>query len=503
MKKSVNINLAGIIFHIDEDAYEKLNAYLSALHKKFGNNEEAKEIIADIENRISELLKERLGNVRQAVEIEDINYVIKILGRPDDYITSDEENNKKESSYSYKKKKLYRDPENAVIGGVCAGLGHYFNIDPILLRILFIVLLFIGGSAFLLYLILWIAIPTARTPIQKLEMKGEEVNLSNIEKKYGEDEFEKSKSRNFIEEAGAFIVNILKALIKVFVVFLGGLLIFIGILLILVFILLVFVPHNSILLSNYSGSFIDLFNLYRMNNSILFSFVTYLLALLPVIAIIYIGLKLIFKFNINDRPIWLGALILWLASFVVLIVMFFGMLKNTTHESLKTTSIDLSSKQYNCLYLELQPDNKYDRIIVKSKEKTFNKQMYWITNNQVISQPRLIIERTSDSVLRVLIEKTVYGLDENETDKYANGVEYNVSQKDSIVIFDPYFIISKKLWRFQSINVVVKIPDGKKVFISEGLTGIIKDIDINGEYWINEIGGKYWIMTKGGLEEVK
>ncbi len=143
MKKSVNINLGGIVFHIDEDAYERLHEYRAGLERKFGNTAESKEIINDIESRMAELLQERLSSKKQSVDIADIEYVIAVMGGPEEVAQEAEYStiNQGNTTKRWYQRKLYRDPDNAVIGGVCGGLGSFFGIDPVILRILFLVVL--------------------------------------------------------------------------------------------------------------------------------------------------------------------------------------------------------------------------------------------------------------------------------------------------------------------------------------------------------------------------
>lgn len=193
MKKTLTINLGGIVFHIDEDAYQKLQHYLDSLTKKFLNEPDTNEIISDIEARMSELLVSRLGNKRQVVDMSDIEYLISILGDPEVITNEDETQNKKQfHSTDRKYRRVFRDTESRVLGGVCSGLAAYWNMDPILIRIVFIILVLLGGSGLLIYLILWLIIPEAQTTAQKLEMRGEYVTIDSI-KDFIKEEFDQVK----------------------------------------------------------------------------------------------------------------------------------------------------------------------------------------------------------------------------------------------------------------------------------------------------------------------
>jgi phage shock protein PspC (stress-responsive transcriptional regulator) len=189
MNKTVNINIGGLIFHIDEDAYQKLTRYFEAIKRSLSNSSGQDEIMKDIEMRVAELLSERQKSDKHVINSKDVDEVIVVMGQPEDYRIDDDEAKKPEEPfYPYtKSKKLYRDKDRGTIAGVCTGLGHYFGIDAVWLKILFLILFFGFGAGFLTYIILWIAMPKAVTTSEKLEMTGEPVTISNIEKKVREE----------------------------------------------------------------------------------------------------------------------------------------------------------------------------------------------------------------------------------------------------------------------------------------------------------------------------
>lgn len=178
MKKTYNINLNGQVFCIDDDACLKLQSYIDTLESHYLKEEDGREIMADIESRIAELLKEVLGKgYKQVVTMEDIDQIIRIMGSPD--VIIDEDTDKSTEPI---KRKLYRDTDESVLGGVASGIAAYFDISVVWIRIAFVLLAFFYGVTILAYIILWIATPAAVTARQKMEMKGEKINVSNIEK---------------------------------------------------------------------------------------------------------------------------------------------------------------------------------------------------------------------------------------------------------------------------------------------------------------------------------
>ena len=201
MKKIISINISGVSFFIDEDAFEKLNNYLNKLKKRFSAQESGQEIISDIETRLSELFSERINPKTGVITIEMVDEVTQIMGQPEDFSDEEEGDEKNNESFfnntfgATTRRRLYRDIENKIFGGVCGGIAAYFNIDPIIVRIIFVIMPFLSlGVAIPIYLVLWIAIPAAITMSQKLEMRGENITVSNIEKKIKE-EYEDVKNR--------------------------------------------------------------------------------------------------------------------------------------------------------------------------------------------------------------------------------------------------------------------------------------------------------------------
>ena len=198
MKKTVTVNLDKTIFNIDDDAYTVLESYLEALHDHFKKEEGGQEIMNDIESRISELFKERLGFGMQVITLQEVNEVIAIMGQPDEIEnpldsgtapdnnaegdnsgqTTDTPNNESHKST----KRLYRDPDNRILGGVASGMGYYFGIDTVAIRVIMVLLLPLWASSVWIYLLLWICIPEARTTSQKLEMRGETPTVDNIKR---------------------------------------------------------------------------------------------------------------------------------------------------------------------------------------------------------------------------------------------------------------------------------------------------------------------------------
>lgn len=209
MKKAISITLNGQVFMIEEDALQALSMYFEAIKSHFGADGE--EITSDIEADIAEKFKAKGGGTQRVITILDVQETIKVMGTVNQIEESDEAEIAPEKTTGKEKtetgsrtaKRLYRDKDNAILGGVCSGLAAYFSVDPIIIRLVFIALTIMNGVGIVIYLIMMLIVPQAKTSVQKLEMQGEPINLKNI------DEMIKEKSE-LIKEQGRKAYDSLK-----------------------------------------------------------------------------------------------------------------------------------------------------------------------------------------------------------------------------------------------------------------------------------------------------
>lgn len=246
MKKTFNINIGGFVFTIDDDAYSLLNDYIDTLQNAFRTQADGKEIVDDIESRIAELFQEKIAGGQLVITLADTEEIINRIGQPEDIlsvneisvessdadndetaysetISMDDENHTADRPYQTEKinKKLFRDPQNGMLGGVCAGLAEYLNVDTSLIRILVLISVFISLSitAFV-YVLLWIILPEARTPYDRMQMKGEKPTIENIGKKVT-DSFRNASDNiqeNMKNNRTGFWGGLMKVLIVIFLV---------------------------------------------------------------------------------------------------------------------------------------------------------------------------------------------------------------------------------------------------------------------------------------------
>ncbi len=251
MKKTLTVNLGGTVFHIDEDAYKLLDNYLSNLRIHFKKEEGSEEIMNDFEMRISELLNERIRLGYEVISIEQIEEIITRMGKPEEIFDEEDSQHSTQTSYTKEKqvfkKRLMRDPDNRILGGVAGGLAAYMDWDPTAVRIALILLLFFYGSVIPIYLLLWIIIPMAQTATEKLQMRGESVTVENIGKTVTDgferisnnvnDYMNSDKPRTFLQKLADTFVLIIGFILKFIAILLG--IVLLPILLLIVFVLFI------------------------------------------------------------------------------------------------------------------------------------------------------------------------------------------------------------------------------------------------------------------------
>ncbi len=223
MKKTLTINLSGTVFHIDEDAYRLLDNYLSNLRIHFRREEDGEEIVRDMEQRIAELFNARLHEGKQVITIEDVEEIIAQMGQPED-LDSDGACTSAEEGKGSTPRRLFRDPDNKVFGGVASGIAAYMRWDVVWVRLALLLAIVLFQGTILAYIIAWIIIPEAKSASEKLAMQGKKINLENIGRTVT-DNFERAtekvndyvrsdRPRSTMRRVGEGIVSVAGFLIK-------------------------------------------------------------------------------------------------------------------------------------------------------------------------------------------------------------------------------------------------------------------------------------------------
>ncbi|MDB5283456.1 MAG: hypothetical protein JWO06_2531 [Bacteroidota bacterium] len=523
MRKTLNINLGGMAFIIDENAFELLHNYLEALKRKFNNAAEREEIMNDIEGRIAEMLNQKLAGRKEVLSAEDVQAVMDIMGKPED-IAGEESAPSTESTTTTSAtnsttgpaapvhRKLFRDTDDAKVGGVISGLCHYFGInDPVWARIGALVLIpLTSGGIILLYLLLIIVVPKAITAAEKLQMKGEPVNISTIEKEIKDaagratDSVHKFvREQNFFEKFWDVFVSVFMVLWKVA----AGFVIFIGLIILLVLLggLFGFSIAGNALLTQAPHLLVDGSTSLR-----LFNLGVFLLIGVPVVALIYGALRLIFGNKGNGAP-WLKWLLisLWFVGAALVAVTSYRTVTDFVNSGVKKTDYTLMQPT-GSLYVQLT-DSSGNKIPDENEDdRGFNIQFNGAYVNGVdISEVQLIdigkpsLQLIPSTTGLFVLEESVSSQGRTKADavKNAETVIYNFSQKDSVLNL-PYnaYLNKNNKWRSQSVTIRLAIPEGKTVRFGSNIDNWPATVKGNGKYDDTEFANTVWTVENGKVK---
>jgi phage shock protein PspC (stress-responsive transcriptional regulator) len=513
MKKTFTINISGTVFHIDDDAYEKLNNYILQINRHFGNEADGNEIVQDIESRISELFQERVKDGKEVITIAQVEEIIQIMGMPEAFADSNEQEAKPKMPRA-RGRKLYRDPDDRVLGGVCSGLGAFFNLDPIIIRLIFVLLVFLGaGSSIIIYLILWIVVPKAANTAQRLEMKGEEVNISNISKTIKEEiqdvkenlqNFKANKSyvrgRERFDDAGNIALSGVAAIFKIFVVIFGIVLVVIGIFSIIALFTSLLVSGEFIGISPFSTHLPHYFDLFVNNGTLTWFWIGLGLTIgIPLIMLAYLGTKLIFRFKSNNPAIGLSSLGLWVIGIILLIYASVQGVSEFKSVSTSTKQEPLITKS-DTLYLKLGNDEFSDYL--DSNIDFDGLRIASVNGKQILlNKPRVNIVKSETNDFSLVIKSKARGYDIDKAQSNAREITYKYALQDSMLTFQPWFMLPEKSkWHKQEVEILLKVPENKTIFLDNEVVKIIHDIENTSNMWDGDMGGKYWTMKPDGLE---
>ncbi len=521
MNKTITINLSGIVFHIDENAYEALRQYLEKLKQHFRNTQGKEEIIADIESRIAEMFSEKISESKNVITRDEVNAVIAAMGNPEE-LTGEEQSSSdrtaEESTVTTERthRRLYRNPDDKVFGGVCGGISAYFDIDPIWIRLAWVLLVVFAGTGIFIYIILWVIIPKAKTNIEKLEMRGERVNVNTIEKnvreelkdvksrmdklgkEIGSDE-NKQRMRSTAKSVGDFIGEIFKISFSVIGRLVG---LFIAVISIMVLIGLTAMLFTTA--GVYSFSFpSELPQMLLTQKQLLWIIIGgVLLVGIPFTILLLNGIKLLFRVNMNLKKIGAVMLIFWLTGLGICIVSSLSVGKEFSKTSSIREKISLSPIHANRISLIMNPSRSEWRE--KTQEyRRFGHTFYLGEDAEslMIRDVKLTIERSDNDSAEMVIICNSKGRTLSEAKQMANGISYNYAIHDSTLTLSPcYSINTSGKFRAQNIRLILKLPVGKSIFLSKDTEMILDDIDNVTDTGDEDMAGHEWKMTLHGLE---
>lgn len=475
MNKTVNINLGGMFFHIDEDAYQKLSRYFEAIRRSLSKSSGQEEIIKDIEMRVSELLNEKQKSDKHVVGLKDVDEVIAVMGQPEDYIIDEENSGQNFNTYSARPtKKLYRDKEKGLIGGVATGLGHYFGIDSVWLKIMFLIFVFAGfGTGILAYIILWIVTPEAVTTSEKLEMTGEPVTIANIEKKVRE-EFDsvsdKIKNADYdkmgthvksgAQKIGNSLSDFIVTVFKIFSKILGVILIMTGLSVLVSLFIGVFTLGSSAFIDFPWQDFIEAGNFadYPVWS---FGLLMFFAVGIPFFFLTVLGFKLLSPTigSIGNIAKY-SLLALWIISVAILISIGIQTASQVAYDGKTVEKQSLPITANDTLAIKFKYNDYFTKDINDHSEFEFVQDS---ANNKVIysNNVSLRLLYTEEKSPYIQVEKTAKGKTFQEAKNRAEKIQYHLKFENKTLYLDNYFITDvKSKFRGQEIELYLYLPEG-------------------------------------------
>ena len=507
MNKTVNINIGGLFFHIDEDAYQKLSRYFDAIKRSLSNSSGKDEVMKDIEMRVAELFTERQKSDKHVINNNDVDEVVKVMGQPEDYRIDDEgETPKSEQFFApNRSKKLYRDKDRGVIAGVCTGLSHYTGIDSVWIKILFILLIWAGGTGIIAYFILWIVTPVAITTSEKLEMTGEPVTISNIEKKVRE-EFESvsnkfksvdydelgNKVKNGAETASNKLGTVFTSIFGVFAKILGALIVvFSSVALLGISIASVVMLFSSSMPENKVLEFIQ--TPIGLETPIWVQGILFFLCFgIPLFFLLILGLKLLVT---NLKSIGSIAkyslLAIWIIAVGILISIGITEANQLAYSGKALQKQTISVAATDTLKVTFANNDFFSKNI---NDRNDFRIMQDSLGNEVIYSTSVTIhlKKTDKAFPYIQIEKLAQGKSFNEANQRAQKINYNFKIVGNELILDNYLLTDKKnKLRGQSVEVYLYLPNGIVYYPNENVEQYLSGNNADFDYYYGPEGYKY------------
>ena len=473
MKKTVSVNIRGINFMIEEDAYELLQDYLDRLTQTLKNETGSREILEDVELRIAEICSEKLSESKTVIELADIEQILANLGDPKDYVDEEEnENSDEKKVYSEENQKsdrrLFRDTDNATIAGVAAGIANFFNIDVVIVRAIFVVMFLFGGFGFPLYIILWIIVPKAKSTIDKLRMKGRPITVETVREEV------ENAADNITKESKRFAKNIDKddsykrsvsRGARVLASILGIGLVGIGLLMLIPFLIFIIGGFEFIPVQGDAGflSFPE-FGELILSSSGDYSMMWIggmLLGFSSILFVLLLGSMLIFKLkNIFTKLSLLGLFLTAVTGLILCSVVGMNAGKDFTHgNKIKEALGDVSTKEISILPTFQKTEGDYEYSEVDG--------LRWLeVNENDITQYGIYFEyvKSDDSLFHINREISARAENRKKSKTRCENVKHNVSLNgDSIYVATHYKYPKGDKIRDQHVTIIVEIPEGGSV----------------------------------------
>jgi phage shock protein PspC (stress-responsive transcriptional regulator) len=499
MTQVETININGVVFDMDGDAFVALEVYLNSLSRHFEHMQGGEEIIADIEARIVELFTERQGGKKRPVTIDDVRAVTDTLGTLSDIADTDEdgEGASAESKAARPPRRLYRNLDDRIIGGVASGFAKWLGINVVIIRLVFIVAaIFTFMASVPIYLVLWIIIPPARTTRQKLEMLGQPVNISNIEKSIRTN-LPSSKFRSIADQTLGKTDEILRMMFEMgmrFIRICSGVILCAAGVGAMIFLGFLFFAQEMFFYDNIEWELLTFSELLRCMVSPSSYAVATVCAVLfagPVIlACFYWGIRLIMGLNLRHRMLHVTMLSLWLASIPAAAFVCFRETRNYIMYNEINETVTLSVA--DTIFLNADADG------LKISNNPAADVYYDKDNKRFYGKVNVYIGKSSDNTAKLYITRTAHG--RTKLDAYRNAenilFDRNGLANSSAFVFPAHFAVEPHgQWRFQELRFSLYLPENTRVVAGQEFC--------NSRSFHPRLNCDHvWVMTDKGLKRV-
>ncbi|HPC97675.1 MAG TPA: PspC domain-containing protein [Bacteroidales bacterium] len=510
MDKTIKINLAGTLFQIETEAYYLLRDYLNAISNRLKNTPGGYEAIEDIEGRIAELFNSRKG-LSGVISSENVRTVIDIIGRPEDFDQSDTAG--EFSGEARTGRRLYRDPDNSVISGVCGGIGAYLNTDPVWIRLGFILFSLFFGIGFFIYLGLWIALPAAVDERMKRDLYGPGYYASSGRKADtapGRNIRNSSKGTSpaarVLNEIFIALGRLLRIMVRIVMIIAGIIFVLTAFSMLVTFIMIFYLRYPGYF---FAGTITDsLFYMPDFLNLVISPALTpwvmvlaSVVVILPLLALIYWGLKMIFYFRARTLALSVTALVLWVAALSGLVMLLFTQGISFAEQGRVVDQLKVSADS-DTLYIRCGrkvADLEYDReISVPGEEYS----LYFTSDQRMIfSKPEISFEESEGNFYELEVEKIMHGRTAREAYEKAGALIFNYSILGDTIFIDQYYEIpAGTKWSGSFIDVNIRIPEGKIIRIDREVEKITGNMIFN-DSRPRHPGNNLWRLEDGELVE--
>lgn len=509
MNKIISANINGFVFQIDELAYTKLKAYLDTIRKTISDSE----VEQDIENRIAELFNARLSNGSAAIFDKDVDEVMQQIGRPEEFAAENTEEGTNgqsgpaagDNNAFRSKRRLYRDSDDKVIGGVCSGIAAYFGLDPVVIRLAFAAAFFLFGSGIILYILLMVVIPKATTPAEKLEMRGEPVDYKNVSRTV-EMEFKDAYQR-YKPEVKTGFGRFVEIAVRI------------GMIMLLIFLVSIFIPGcfgiiTGIGVASWSLPALSAYMFTSQNESLIILAGLVLFLMIPLFGVLYGILRFAFKVRPMNRLISISLSLLWFTGFCMLAWSTYNIGMQFSGKYSVTDSDTIQMPPANrTLILRSNPHGHETRIYRNAAENesasdidiSFGNEIGHIRNREDLKESidEKIHENLSLNIVPGFGEKPVLRITRssngrNSTDARNNAlnIRYHFELRDSVLYLDEAFSREQQmLWRNQKLRLTLELPEKYRLYIDPSCEPLL---DLSGVF-DDEVIGKYLKIDHRGI----